>query len=287
MTTPDKVQIGSSQDYLDGVAVDTSAGTGLFRETVVLADPTNGGGLANVRQLSTQLVSADMGVVTNTVIHGLTTAGGGSYVGVKVNPSGALAVDAGGSQLPLPSGAATSAKQLPDNHQVSVSNFPATQPVSVSSLPLPSGAATQTTLAAVLAALQATLTAQIAGEVEVKNDSGNPIPVSGTVSSLDSSEREYTPVVRNVTASGDTTVYTPAVGKRVRLHKLIIANDPNAGSSPLITVKMGTTSYHMLFNAAIRQVDTGPVEAGGGEGALKVNLSQAGNVACTFRLEEV
>lgn len=55
--------------------------------------------------------------------------------------------------LPLPESAATSAKQLADNHQVTVSNFPSsqavtgsfyqtTQPVSASALPLPSGAAT-------------------------------------------------------------------------------------------------------------------------------------------------
>lgn len=109
--TPDKVQIGTSQDYLDGVAVDTSAGTGLFRETVVLADPENGGGLANVKQLGTQITTTDKGIVTNTVIHGMTTGGGGGYVDVKVNPSGALVTDASGSS-------------------VNVSNFPATQAVS-------------------------------------------------------------------------------------------------------------------------------------------------------------
>lgn len=77
------------------------------------------------------------------------------------------------ASLPLPAGAATAAKQLPDNHQVAVSNFPAaqtdaltdaelratavdvdtgltqpttpsdTQPVSAASLPLPTGAATE------------------------------------------------------------------------------------------------------------------------------------------------
>ena len=47
--TPDKVQIGSSNDFLDGVAVDTAAGTGLFRETVVAADPEDGDALARVR----------------------------------------------------------------------------------------------------------------------------------------------------------------------------------------------------------------------------------------------
>lgn len=35
----DKVQIGNSADFLEGVAVDTSAGNGLFREGVVVSDP--------------------------------------------------------------------------------------------------------------------------------------------------------------------------------------------------------------------------------------------------------
>ena len=89
----DKVRIGTSADFLDGVSVDTPAGTDLFRETVVLADPEDGGGLANIRQLSTDLMSTDKGIVTNTVIHGLTTAGHGAYVDVKVSPSGALTVE--------------------------------------------------------------------------------------------------------------------------------------------------------------------------------------------------
>jgi hypothetical protein len=76
---------------------------------------------------------------TKSVIYGKTTGGGGGYVAVKVNPSGALNTDVSGS--------------------VSVSNFPATQavtgpltdtqlrasavPVSAASLPLPTGAATE------------------------------------------------------------------------------------------------------------------------------------------------
>lgn len=47
-----------------------------------------------IKPLSTQVLGTDQGIVTHTVIHGLTTAGGGSYVDVKVNPSGALAVSA-------------------------------------------------------------------------------------------------------------------------------------------------------------------------------------------------
>lgn len=57
--------------------------------------------------LGTQLNSGDVGLVTNTVIHGQTTAGGGSYVDVKVTPSGALSVEVGDSALPA--GAATEA----------------------------------------------------------------------------------------------------------------------------------------------------------------------------------
>ncbi len=49
---------------------------------------------SDVVPLGTQLVSGDRGQVCNTVIHGLTTAGGGSYVDVKVAPSGALTTSA-------------------------------------------------------------------------------------------------------------------------------------------------------------------------------------------------
>jgi len=46
------------------------------------------------KTLATQVVSSDTGLVVNAVMHGLTTGGGGGYVDVKVNPSGALTVDA-------------------------------------------------------------------------------------------------------------------------------------------------------------------------------------------------
>jgi len=91
--TPDKVQIGNSSDYLDGVAVDTSAGAGLFRETVVLADPEDGDALANVRLLNEPLLATDRGIVTHSVIQGFSTSHGGEFHDVKVTPSGALTVE--------------------------------------------------------------------------------------------------------------------------------------------------------------------------------------------------
>lgn len=47
------------------------------------------------------------------------------------------------ASLPLPTGAATEAKQLPDNHQVRVSNFPATQVVSATDLDIRNLSSTQ------------------------------------------------------------------------------------------------------------------------------------------------
>jgi len=46
------------------------------------------------KTLGTAVVSADTGLVVNAVMHGITTGGGGTYVDVKVNPSGALTVEA-------------------------------------------------------------------------------------------------------------------------------------------------------------------------------------------------
>lgn len=48
----------------------------------------------DAKTLATQVVSTDVGLVTNTVIHGLST-GGAVYVDVKVTPSGALSVALG------------------------------------------------------------------------------------------------------------------------------------------------------------------------------------------------
>lgn len=69
------------------------------------------------KTLGTQVVSADTGLVVNAVMHGITTGGGGGYVDVKVNPSGALTVDATQSgtwnvnnvsgTISLPTGAST------------------------------------------------------------------------------------------------------------------------------------------------------------------------------------
>lgn len=47
----------------------------------------------NTKTLGTQLTTDDAGQITNSIIHGRSSAGGGTYVDVKVTPSGALVTE--------------------------------------------------------------------------------------------------------------------------------------------------------------------------------------------------
>lgn len=98
----------------------------------------------------------------------------------------------------------------------------------------------------------------------------------------DSGEEEFTHVVATVTAAGNTTLYTPTSGRRVRLRWSYAINDPAASTAPLIKVFLGAEEKFRLYALSKRQMVTGPVD-----GALIVNLSATGAVAATFILEEV
>jgi len=105
------------------------------------------------KTLGTQVVSADTGLVVNAVMHGLTTGGGGGYVDVKVNPSGALTVDATQSGTWNVNNTASASDSSKYRSTIQVKNFPAIQEVSGtvsidagSILPLPLDAATESTL---------------------------------------------------------------------------------------------------------------------------------------------
>jgi hypothetical protein len=76
--------------------------------TTKISDGTD---VCDVVQLGVQLTSSDKGLVTNTVIHGLNSGGGGTYVDVKVTPSGAMTVEAEITSSVLPTGASTLAEQ--------------------------------------------------------------------------------------------------------------------------------------------------------------------------------
>lgn len=114
------------------------------------------GEVADVKQLSVNLVAGDKGLVTNTIIHGETTGGGGGYVDVKVTPSGALTTDSTLAGLDASVlGQDTMANSLPVTIASNQTAIPITDnsgsitvdgSVSVSSSALPTGAATETTL---------------------------------------------------------------------------------------------------------------------------------------------
>ena len=99
---------------------------------------------------------------------------------------------------------------------------------------------------------------------------------------VDSGEQELTHVVATVTTAGDTTLYTPQSGKRVRMRWCYAINDPSATTSPLIKVFLGGTEVYRVYAISKRQLVLGPVD-----GVLKINLSATGSVAVTVLLEEV
>lgn len=103
--------------------------------------------------VSQTLTDYALSTVTKGVIYGKTTGGGGGYVAVKVNPSGALTTETSVTSSVLPTDAATETTlsalntKVPANLTVSstrllVDGSGVTQPVSAASLPLPTGAST-------------------------------------------------------------------------------------------------------------------------------------------------
>jgi len=98
----------------------------------------------------------------------------------------------------------------------------------------------------------------------------------------DAGENEYIHVVTTITSAGNTTLYTPAIGKSIRIRKMQLINDPTAETPTLITVKLGSQEIWKNWVIATRQRKTGSMNS-----ALVVNLTQPGNVAVTILLEEV
>jgi hypothetical protein len=85
-----------------------------------------------------------------------------------------------------------------------------------------------------------------------------------------------------VTASGDTSIITPSSGKSIKMYWISAINDPDSSTSPLITIKIGTTSYYKAYAIAHWEIFTGAVND-----SLIINLDEAGSVAITVHYEEV
>lgn len=190
-----------------------------------------GTGNSSIRLGSTMMSDRTLATPVRAVIAGRSTAGGTTYVNVKVNPSGTLAI---GNESVGATGAAVPAS--------------------------------------------ATLIAGTDGT----NLRGLSTDESGQLQGIDSGEREYTHVTATVTASGDTTIHTPAAGKAIRLRWIYALNDPAATAPARIAVKLGATTIYNTYGISKRQMVTGAADA-----VLAINLSAAGTVAVTAILEEV
>ena len=164
--TAESFNINTHAEYFRIVYTNGGSAQTTFRLETILF-PMNSGVHSSL--VATGVTDNQSALTAKSVIHGRTTAGGGSYVPVKVNPSGALTADVSGTvtanagsgtfavsaaSLPLPSNAATSAKQ--DTMITSLANIDAGIP----------------------AALGAALTS---ASMPVTIASDQTVPVSGTV----------------------------------------------------------------------------------------------------------
>lgn len=108
------------------------------------------------------------------------------------------------------------------------------------------------------------------------------VAAAQTFPTSDSTDTEWIPVATTVVNAGETTLYTPAAGKRVRLHWIYAINDPVSSTSTKITIKIGTQVYYVAWALSKRQQFTGPVD-----GSLSIILSSPGEVAVTAFIEEI
>lgn len=88
MASPDKVLV-VNRPLMTEVEV---GGQPVATTNPLAVKVSDGTHVANIHPIDTQIHGDEYGIVTNAVLHGKTTAGGGSFVDVKVSPSGAVQV---------------------------------------------------------------------------------------------------------------------------------------------------------------------------------------------------
>jgi len=157
-----------------------------------------------------------------------------------------------------------------------------------SSLAVTLSAEDASALVALIDAVTALPRAQAATNAQLRE---TPLPISGGVTTDDSSEREYAPGLVSDVASqaGDKEIYAPPAGKAWRL-RWAYAVPVTRGSedAPVITIKTVNAAGGALkthYSAAAvskRKVITMPADA-----RLVVSLDIAGRVPVTFDIEEL
>jgi hypothetical protein len=201
---------------------------------------TDGAGIVNTKQIGTAITSSDIGLITNTVIHGLTTGGGSGYVDVKVTPSGALVADVTVSSSALPTGAATEATLSSLNSKVTAVN---TGAVVISSSALPTGAATETTLSSINTKIPSNLT--VTSTRLLVDGSGVTQPTSevtsstGTITSVSGSASSVTILASNANRK-NATFYNDSSAT------LYLALTSSAASTTAYTIQLPSNGYYEL-----------------------------------------
>lgn len=215
---------------------------------------SNGSVDNGIRALSDQVISTDYGIITNSVIHGLTTGGGGGYVDVKVNPSGSLTADVSNS-----TGVGVTGTFWQATQPVSIATMPstpvtgtfwqATQPVSMATSPaLVAGSAVigkvgidqttpGTTNLVALAANQSVNVAQMNG---VTTSMGNGVAGTGVQRVAIASDNTAFSV--NSTLSAETTKVIGTVNISASQTVGLVAGSAVIGKAGIDQTTNGTTN---------------------------------------------
>jgi hypothetical protein len=261
-TKPADIQNVSGSISIDTSSIATAANQTNGNQKVQIAAAS--GTIAGVRTISSQIVSTDSGLITNAVLHGLTTGGGGGYVDVKVNPSGALVTDSTGSVV------SATVTNFPSVYPVTGTFWQATQPVSIASTVITSSTGTVPTLItnSILTTsgtvsfngiqpVSATISNLVATSSTISNlvtTSGtisfNGIqPVSATISNLVSTSSTISNTVA-ISNSALTSIdnKTPSLGQALMANSSPVVIASNQSTIPVSSTGTAITSGTVIFN---------------------------------------
>lgn len=208
--------------------------------------------------------------VTKSVIYGKTTGGGGGYVAVKVNPSGALTVDATVSDITAIVGQKTMANSIP----VAIASDQSAVPSSQSgtwdinnisgAISLPTGAATEATSLAISGKLPATL-----GQKAMANSLA--IAIASDQSAIPASQSGVWNISTVATISNPVVVTGTFWQATQPISAVSLPLPTNASTSaPEGSVAAGTAGTKSLLTGAVYS-STSPTVTNGQQVALQVD----------------
>jgi hypothetical protein len=252
--------------------------------------PVDGSGVTQPVSFTRLSSGTDSVTVSGTVTS--TPSGTQTVSGtVAATQSGVWNVTNVSGTVSLPTGAATAAKQLADNHQVTVSNFPATQSVSVASLPLPTGSSTsalQTSGNSTLTAIDTKLGATLSVNVGLTDTQLRASAVPISVASLPLPSGAATSALQT-TGNVSLTAIDSKLGGTLTVNVGLTDTQLRASAVPVTVSGVSTAANQTTGNSSlssidskITAVDTGAVVVSSSAlptDASTATLQSAGNVS--------